>query len=257
MALFMGIFSGAIFASQLPNKHLIKNTKDFAVELNTRTPEKNQLFSLKDYDISAPTICQQSNVFCHEKLRIVSRIEKEWEVNYIPQIWDPELTAQDFANFYPNLPEDKIISDGSRPQDKWILQRILYERGLLDIFPTGKIGYLTEKAIIKLQHYKDIEEYDHNLGIAYIGPATARELNLLKERMKRSDFVSRSPLPPISINSLSNNHKLRLSTINTLLKTRKNPGDVNQVLPLIDIKNSNLKGNMLNLFGEIGVNVVE
>jgi hypothetical protein len=245
-------FSGlAVYAALESESYFISKEKNFQIEMNTRQEDTMRSFSFAEYDIEAPSICRQANIYCHEKTIVTSHVTKEWEVIPVAAIWDPQLSPQDFANFYPNLPEDKIINDWSPSSQKWILQRILYERGLLEVFPTGKIGYLTEEAITKLQYYKNIEEVDELKGIVVIGPKTIKELNKLKTRMKSDDFISNSPMPLIPFENFSPFQQQRLLTINKALQRPLTFEEKQEVLvPSLGIVKPENSGNMLKFQGE-------
>jgi hypothetical protein len=250
-SLVLVFFSGVIAASKFES-YFIHAEKEFEIELDTRNENIEEVsFSFAEYDIDAPAVCREANVFCHERTVITSQIKKEWEVVPVVQIWNPDLSPQDFANFYPDLPEDKIISNGSHPNDKWTAQKILYERGLLDVFPTGKIGFKTEEAITKLQHYKDIEEIDEDKGIVVIGPETIRELNKLKDRMKSPEFTPNAPMPPLSLSDFPEFQKKRLQQINSELEKRSLPvSSSSPVLPSIDIVKPENNGDLLKFRGK-------
>lgn len=247
--------STSLFAKNDGNSYFIRKDKEVILELDTRNPNKDISFSFDDYDIAAPTVCQQANVFCEEKTYIKTYVEKEWEVTHVPQIWDKTLTAQQFSKYYPNLSEeDGVIHNWSDPKKKWIVQRILYERGLLGVFPTGKIGFMTEDAIARLQYYKGIEEIDYKKGIIIIGPKTIHELNKLKERMKNPDFVSRTPLPEIPFDHMTPFHQKRLGTIYEELRTREYIKNENTLVPQMGIMKPKDSGNLIQIQGEIKMN---
>lgn len=251
ISLALGFFSGVIAASQL-GSYFIHAEKEFEIELNTRDENREEAsFSFAEYDIEAPAICGEANVFCHERTTITSQIKKEWEVVPVAQIWDPSLSPQDFANFYPDLNEDQIISDGSHPNDKWTVQKILHERGLLEVFPTGKIGFKTEEAITKLQHYKNIEEIDEEKGIVVIGPKTIKELNKLKDRMKSPEFTPNAPMPPLSLSDFPDFQQKRLQQINSELENREFiPSSSTPVFPSIGIVKPKNSGDLLKFSGK-------
>jgi hypothetical protein len=255
---FILLFFGTslVFAS-FENSYFLYKEKEFEIELDTRTPSKNKGFSFADYDIKAPDICKSSHIFCYEKTKIHTTINKEWEVVPVPPIWDKSLTPQQFAKFYPDLEEDKIINNWSPAKDKWITQRILYERGLLPVFPTGKIGFLTEEAIIKLQFFKGIEEIDQAKGVVIIGPQTIKELNKLKKRMEDETFVSRSPYPEINFADYSDFHQKRLLTIDKELKRRKYLEEKEQLVPKLPIIKPKNSDKRLQLSGEASIKITQ
>lgn len=249
---FRFILLSIFFVPLLAQAYFIKDGKSFDIQLDTRKGESTAAFSFADYDIKAPAVCSEPNVFCHEHTVIHSKLEKEWEVVEVPEISDKSLSAQQFATYYPDLDETKKISDGSPTSTKWIAQRILYERGLLSAFPTGKIGLQTEEAIIKLQHYKNIVEYDKNLKVTIIGPKTIKELNKLKAKMKDPNFASKSPLPNIPFKDFDPVHQERLLAMDKKYQQlAKQPPQKSETsnpnLSIVKPKNS---GNVLKLFGE-------
>ena len=255
LSLVAGLFSGVVFANSFES-YFLKKEKELEITVDTRDPEDSASFSFADYDIDAPAACRQANVFCHEKTIIKAHIEKEWEVIPVPAIWDEALTPQEFATFYPDLEEDQIINDWSNPTDKWITQRVLYERGLLDVFPTGKIGFKTEEAIADLQYFKGIEEIDEQKGIVVIGPQTIKELNKLKARMEDPNFVSRSPLPHIPNEERTAFHQKRISQISSELQRREAlPVDTDPLAPQLPIIKPENNGNMIRFSGEATIKV--
>ena len=255
--LFSISVSGVIFAAT-HESYFIEKEKDFVIEVDTREDKTNSAsFSFEDIDIDAPSVCSQSHVYCEEKTVITTHIKKEWEVIAVPTIWDKSLTPQQFAKYYPNLKNDKPITDGSAPKEKWIAQKILYERGLLDVFPTGKIGYQTEQAVARFQYYKDIYEVNEKLGIVVIGPKTIQELNKLKDRMKNPLFTSRSPLPVIPTEDLKPFHKKRINQLDVELKTKQLPPKAEVLVPQLPIIKKSKTGNLLKFTGTVEIKAQE
>jgi len=234
------------------DSYVISKEKSFKIEVDTRNKSSQKAFSFADYDIEAPDECKKITVFCHEKTVITSHIYKEWEIIPVPSIGDKNLSPQGFSEFYPDLPEDEIIHNWSDPSKKWIVQRILYERGLLPVFPTGKIGFLTEEAIAKLQYYKGIEEVDEKKGVVVIGPKTIRELNKLKARMEAPEFVSRSPLPVIPFEDFAPFAQKRLVQIDEELQRRVYVPEKQEIkIPQGGIVKSKTPGNQIHFEGEV------
>ncbi len=252
---FLGFFSLVTATSALNSSYFVKDHKSFEIEQDTRKEEKQDFssFSFSTYDIPPPSICFKDNVFCHEKTIIKTNVEKEWEVISVPPVWSKNLTSQQFSEFYPELDSNKIINNWSNASDKWITQRILYERGLLDVFPTGLIGFLTEEAIIKLQYYKNIKETDEEKGIVVIGPKTINELNNLKKRMGNENFIPRTPLPAISLKDMDPFHQKRLVEIDKALKRNKYEDPSGDNAPELVIVKPKNNGNLLQFSGEVKI----
>lgn len=250
----IGLFFGVLAISD-KKSYFLYAEKDFQIELDTRIPATSkQSFSFADYDIDAPEDCKKKNVVCQERTIIHTKVEKQWEVIAIAPLWDDSLNSKDFSTFYPDLDEDQIISNGSHPNDKWIVQKILYERGLLDVFPTGKIGFKTEEAIAKLQHYKGIEEIDEYKNIIVIGPKTIRELNKLKNRMKSDDFIPQSPMPTITLNDFTPFQQERLKTMNSIFKTLDRPSENSlSQRPHLNIIKPENSGDVLKFNGKVEI----
>lgn len=246
-------FSCHVLFAESANSYFLYDQKNLGISLDTRDKNGVAQFSFEEYDIPAPPVCKQENTVCHEKMTIKAHVEKEWEVVIVSPIWSKELTPQKFSEYYPNLPENKIITDGSSPQNKWIVQRILYERGLLDTFPTGKIGYKTEEAIAKFQYLKGIEEVDKKKKIIVIGPKTIKELNKLKEKMKDPSFISRLPLPATPTDKMTPFQQQRIAEIRKILVNEEKTGKTkniettSQKLPHFP---QTLNGDRLKFFGE-------
>jgi len=225
-----------------------KAEKNFKIEMDSRKSEDVKNFKLSDYDIKAPNVCQNANVICHEKTSINTTLVKEWEIISVPSLSDKTLTPQEFGNYYPNLNPDQVITNSSKSQDKWIVQKILYERGLLNVFPTGKIGLQTEEAIIKLQHLKGFTEYDNKRKVVIIGPKTITALNDLKNRMKSPNY-QKTGLPQISANEMSPEHQARSLEIQKALNTLP-AVKANTKAPTPQINRPQNNGEVLKFSGE-------
>lgn len=212
---FATLVGGAFaVAKQEEPDDVIEKTKEYILKLDASDDVKSQKIDFSDYNIPAPEECNEPNIACHETAKIQITTTKQWKIYRTKTIDSPDLTSHDFAKKYPNLNENaESIDNTSPPEQKWILQRMLYERGLLPVFPTGNVGYETEKAIIKFQHIKGINEWDKRKGIVEIGPQTVKALNDLKERMKDPQYLEKRPLPVVKLNDLDDYHRLRYGDI--------------------------------------------
>lgn len=208
--------------------NIIEFTKDYHIYLDSeKSKEKIVNIDFDNYNINPPKECLQKMSVCEETTDIHIITKKTWRVIRLDNISSKKLDPVLFAKYYPNIKSKNIINDGSPLQDKLITQRILYDRGLLNIEPTGKIGWLTEIAIMKLQHLKGIKEYDEKKGIVYIGPKTIKELNALKDRMKDPNYLKNNPLPNINVNDFDENFKKRLNEIQNMInKTSPNQNEL-------------------------------
>lgn len=172
---------------------------------------------LKSLNTEPPTECYDQTVACEESTEITVITKKVWTPVKLGSILDEKLDPATFAKYFPKLNENQTISNGSRQPDKLIAQRALYEAGLLNSLPTGKFGYQTELAVIKLQCLKGIEEYDTKKKIAIMGPKTIKEINAIKAKLRDPTYFDKNPLPTVNLGKCAKNLSARAATINTLL----------------------------------------
>jgi hypothetical protein len=174
--------------------HTMENT--YTISLDSRDSTNNEeTINLSDFNYPAPPECAEDDKVCFETSIITINVEKTWEIATVLPIYDPELEADIFAAAYPGIEQLEWDDLKNSPDQIMIAQRTLYERGLLDVLPTGQYGYLTEEAVLYFQALKGIQEFDHTTGQAIIGPQTITELNGLKDRMQKENYFEENPLP--------------------------------------------------------------
>jgi len=212
---FLGFYTySQVFSG---NSYVIEKERVYELDAEASEEELQRSISFASDDISSPEVCQEPQVFCSESTKITVKTAKTWSIIELPAITSLGLQPEEFAQYYPNLDPVSRITDGSPPQQKLILQRILYDRGLLPVAPTGKIGYETEKAIIKLQHIKGIvDEFDGINKVTIIGPQTINELNALKKRMQNKGYLEEKPLSIVIPQELPSSAQERLARIEEL-----------------------------------------
>jgi aminopeptidase N len=93
----------------------------------------------------------------------------------------------------------------------------LYERWILASKPTGKIGYLTEQAIMKLQCVKWFKEYDKTNGIFVIWPKTIEEINKIKNKMKKQGYIKKTFFPNVDLQKCWETFQTRNKLLNKLI----------------------------------------
>jgi len=221
VALFL--FSLAIGHAQediYSKEEIIQKESTYQIHLDSTDPETNmQKINFDAANIEPPAQCKDPLMICDEESVVNIHTVKTWKLRKVRQLNDPLLSPDEFAKKYPNLKDNvKEINDGSPPDQKFIAQRILYERGLLRRLPTGKIGYETEQAVIKFQHLKGFAEYDAARQITYIGPRTIKELNALKDRLQDPNYLKEKPLPEVGEKDLGEPHLSRMQKINQLVE---------------------------------------
>lgn len=179
----------------------------------TITPEKANI-NLTDMDFTDPKECETD--FCYKKIQITVTVKKTWKP-MVSVINDDALKSWDFAKDFPNISEKKLLNNSSPVYDRLILQKVLYDRWLLDSKPTGKIWYLTEQAIMKLQCIKWLKEYNESSWIFVIWPKTIIEINKIKDKMKESNYIKKTRLPNVDFVKCWEDFQNRNEDLNTLL----------------------------------------
>lgn len=230
----------------------------FSISLDSRDVDQTrQSIDLNDFNYPAPEICDKPEVACFETSNITINVVKTWEIAEISEITSEELTPDVFALYYPDVPSVPWEELREDPESIMIIQRTLYERGLLDVLPTGQYGYLTEEAIIKLQSLKDISEIDYTAGQVIVGTETTEALNSLKRRMAEPFYLDQNPLPSDYSEIVPTVHKRRLDEIDTALKSfrptpeqketvNKNKENAKNISPEVEA----LNGSQLEYYGE-------
>jgi len=194
------------------------------------------VLNLSDMSIDAPVECKSD--FCYEESSVVVKVKKIWKP-LTTIINNNSLKSWEFAKEFSNIAENQTIDNKSSVYDRVVVQKILYDRGLLWTKPTGKIWYLTELAIMKLQCIKWFSEYNSSKSMFEIGPKTVKEINQLKERMKNQHYLSDTKLPVIELSSCGKDFVNRYNAISSLLKNPPSWSDntySNMIVPDTSIK---------------------
>jgi hypothetical protein len=173
------------------------------------------VLDLSEIDIDSPQQCETD--FCYEESDITVVVKKVWKP-LTSIINSDSLSSWQFAQEFPDIKEENILDNKSSVYDRVVLQKILYDRWLLGVEPTGKIGYLTELAIMKLQCIKWFSEYNPEKTIFEIWSQTIWELNSLKERMKDSNYLVSTELPNIELEDCGPTFVSRYNAISNLMQ---------------------------------------
>lgn len=175
------------------NSWQVTHTQSFETHANSSEKITENVLEIVENKKSMPEECQKRRfgVTCNQETKIKVDVETIWTITEANPIHSSALTPEEFAINYPNIQETNILTNESSEEDKLVAQRILYERGMLSIPPTGFLGHLTQMGITHLQNIKQI--YDEP---GRIGSKTIKELNALKNRMKEENYIEKNYLPP-------------------------------------------------------------
>jgi hypothetical protein len=224
----------------------VKNNKVYEIHANSSDELTENLLTLAtDKENFYPEECKRFGVSCSQKTIIKVSAETTWTITNTDPITSDTLKTDEFIKNFPDIKETVRLDNGSDEKDKLVAQRILYERGLLPIPPTGNISHLTILAATYLQHLKNIGD-----EVGYIGPKTIKELNALKGRMADESYLDKSPLPPIKLNDLSPALKeVYANETNKINLIYNNPG-VYETKPIPNVENETVLP-FINYIGEI------
>lgn len=195
-------FGGISFSECINNKLWFwecQQSKNIFLEQNLENisdPIKTSYINIGNMNFDDPKECDKD--FCFKETHVTISIKKVWKPMSMI-INDEKLKSRDFAKNFPNIVESKLLDNSSPVYDRYILQKVLYERWLLWTKPTGKIWYLTEQAIMKLQCIKNIKEYDKNNWIFIIWKQTISEINKIKDNMKDNNYLKNTRVPNIDL----------------------------------------------------------
>ena len=170
--------------------------------------------NLADMDFSDPKECK--NNFCYKEIQITVTVKKLWKP-IIVVINDESLKSWDFAKDFQNISEKKLLNNNSSIIDRLVLQKVLYERWLLDSKPTWKIWYLTEQAVMKLQCIKWLKEYNESSWIFIIWSKTISEVNKIKDKMEDPNYLKNTRFPNIDFAKCWEDFKERDEDLDVLL----------------------------------------
>ena len=196
----------------------------------TITPEETNI-NLADMDFSDPKECETN--FCYKEIQISVTVKKTWKP-MLSVINNEALKSWDFAQDFPNISEKKLLNNSSPVYDRFILQKVLYERWLLDSKPTWKIWYMTEQAIMKLQCIKALKEYDEASGMFVVWTKTIAEVNKMKDKMKDPNYLKKTNVPNVDLTKCWDDFQDRNEDLDALLwnpPSRANTNYWNAVTP--------------------------
>ena len=97
-----------------------------------------------------------------------------------------------------------------------LLQRPLYDRGILPVLPTGRFGAMTEQAILHFQQIKGIDPCTDRP--AYADNRTVAEINKMKHRMRDPDYLRQTQAPNFEIQALCPQTKYRAQLLDDFIK---------------------------------------
>ena len=186
-------------------------------ELNWNTLDLDQIvLNLSEMNIDQPKECKTD--FCYEESSVIVTVKKTWKP-LTSVVNDENLKSWDFANKFDNIKETDLVNNRSSVYDRVVLQKVLHDRWILESKPTGKIGYLTELAVMQLQCIKWYSEYNSSKAIFEIWPRTIYEINNLKDRMKDENYLSSTSLPQFNLYDCDQSFISRYNAIKSLLKS--------------------------------------
>lgn len=175
------------------NSWQVKSTQVFETKANSNEELSENVLKIVEDEKNIPEQCRKRRfgTTCSQETQIKVVVETTWTIIEAEPIDSKTLTTQEFATSYPDIQEPNTLTNESNNEDKLVAQRILYERGMLSVPPTGFLGHLTMMAITHLQNLKFIYDEPNR-----IGPRTISELNNLKNRMEEDGYLEKNPLPP-------------------------------------------------------------
>ncbi len=198
---------------------------------------KEMNVNLLDMDVADPKQCETD--FCYKEVEVSVTVKKTWKP-MTAVVNDESLKSSDFAKQFLNISQKKIVNNNSPVYDRIVLQKVLYDRGLLGSKPTWKLWYLTEQAIMKLQCMKWFQEYDTWNSMFIIWPKTIAEINKIKDKMKNPNYLKKTPLPNIDLSKCWSIFQQRNIELGNLLwnppsranNSYQNSSDVSAILKL-------------------------
>lgn len=201
--------------------------KSIEIELDSTSDDLTKEIDLSGYKISMPEVCKNANVGCKEHTKVYLRLVKTWEITTVPPLTDKKLQSTEFATYYPNLDTSKPITKNSDPEDVMLLQRALYERGLLPTLPTGRFGAMTELSVLHFNQIKGLTECSDKALQATT--ATIMEINAMKERMKDETYLRTTVAPELKTELLCTTLQNRVNELQRFI-TAANEGKIRQTV---------------------------
>jgi len=155
----------------------IVTSKQMEISLDSLSSASEARMDLSQLVENMPEQCRVAGVTCLQKSRVKVILENTWIPISISSLTNPQIPAPVEARAYPALDLEQTLGPGSPAPAVAIAQRILYDARLLSELPTGKYGFATERAVVRLQQRVGFAEIDRRRGVAIIGPRTAKVLN--------------------------------------------------------------------------------
>jgi hypothetical protein len=201
--------------------------KSVEIELDSSSDDLTKEIDLSAYSISTPEVCKNANVGCKEHTKVYLRLVKTWEITTVSALTDKKLSSTEYATYYPNLDTTKPITKNSDPKDIMLLQRALYERGILPTLPTGRYGAMTELSVLHFNQIKGLADCSSNASQATT--ATLLEINAMKERMKDASYLATTRAPELDRAKLCSNLQNRVDELERFI-TAANQGKIRQTV---------------------------
>lgn len=229
LSLLIGIFTQLLFPVALEAVQTTMHTeqKTIEIELNSTSDDLTKEIDLRQYSIPMPEECNLPNVSCKEATKVHMKITKTWDITTVYELDDERLTAVDYSLYYPDIETDEPIKRNSDPKQVKLLQKALYERGLLPVAPTGRYGAYTELAIIHFNAIKGLGECDANAVNASL--ATIAEINAMKSRMADPNYLTSTSPPPLNVENLCEPLQVRVAELRRFIAAATK-GEVKQQL---------------------------
>lgn len=201
--------------------------KSIEIELDSTSDDLTKEIDLSGYTITMPEVCKNANVGCKEHTKVYLRLVKTWEITTVPALTDAKLQSTEFSTYYPNLDTSKPITKHSDPKDIMLLQRALYERGLLPTLPTGRYGAMTELSVLHFNQIKGLAQCsDFALQAT---TATLAEINAMKDKMKDEAYLRVTNPPPLKTEILCTKLQNRVDELQRFIAAA-NAGKIRQTV---------------------------
>lgn len=186
-------------------------SKSLDVSLTSTSANPMRSVDLQPYNIPMPAECSQANVSCEESTVIKMTITKNWKITSVYPLTDKRLLPEEYAVYYPNMDTSQPITKNSDTEQIMLLQRALYDRGLLGVLPTGRYGALTELAVLHFQQIKGINKCVP--GSIQADTTTVQELNAMKQRMADAAYLQNTSPAPFNVFQLCDDQLVRFNEL--------------------------------------------
>lgn len=221
------VFSVSLSTAQAVRTETKVQQKTVEVQLDSKSDDLTKEIDLSKYDIPQPAVCARPNVHCEESTNVNIKITRVWNITSVYELNDARLKAEEFAQYYPDVSEEVPLTRNSDPKQVLILQRVLYERGMLETLPTGRYGAQTQRAVLHFNVIKGLDRCDGKTSVA--SRATLRAINALKRRMADTKYLASTKVPPIATSTLCPPTQKELALLDAFAAAARR-GEVKQVL---------------------------